>query len=274
MQTCTSYATEGTFAAATCHGNDSVVVTQPVSSQGAPLSSAGFLVGAPLIQIAWRSSDLAPKPTCTSPSPGKKTAAAETAPATAARTYAGPSTYTTYATSFHTTTAASAVASAAADAADTSSASGFPALSADETPSGLSMGVAVGIGMSAALLALVLTAVAMFLASRRRQKRDGDAPSETEAAAAAATDPVLDFKAFRYGPSVEVPGSYGTGYGLDVPEKVPVQEAGAQGRVQGQFDSLEREQAPNSVAGGQPRELDYLFDRLYEEVRGGPRARG
>lgn len=235
VQTCTSSATRGSLAAATCSGNGSVA--------SAPPPAADFLIRAPLVQMAWRSSDLAPGPT--SSAGAETTSRAPTGTSAAASSAAPP------------------VASSAAAAA-ASSATAYPAFSADDTPSGLSLGAAVGAGVGAALLVLAVVAAAMCLASRRRRGKD----RAGAAGGTPAPGPRPEPKAYRYGPSVEVPGAYGTGYELDDPEWLPGREASAREQAR-QQPQLEPGRESKSQVAEQPGEEDYLWDLLYEEVRGG-----
>lgn len=231
LPVCTSSATSGSFAAARCSGNDRVAGTQTVPSTGAPGSH--FWIQAPLIQLAWKSSDriTTTKSSSSSSSKSSATAAALTIP------------------SSDSSTTASATAAS----------SGTPAFVTDNTPPGLTMAAAIGIGVAAALVALAITAVIMYILSKRRRRKDERAatPSTTSA-----PDP-LKFHAIKYGPSVEdqradhrnEPGANGST--LDMSQESSPQAPHVQ------------EPRPSAVADARAPSEDVLYRRLYEEVRGG-----
>lgn len=135
----------------------------------------------------------------------------------------------------------------------------FPAFEADDTPTGLSLGAAIGIGICLGLFVLAIAAAVMYLVSRRRRRKRDEIVARSAENGSPGQDPdsVLEFKAIRYEPNIEVPRACETGEQL------------------GCGQTAVPDQGPSSAASHSPgpSTVDHLWGHLYEEV-GGRRGPG
>lgn len=118
------------------------------------------------------------------------------------------------------------------------------------------MPVAIGIGVGIGLLALAIAGAVMYLSSRRRRKEKSELEARSSKTGSGSSgqepDPILEFKAIRYGTSVEVRGAYESQSEM------------------GPGQAVVPEQSLSSPASGSlaPDSGDRLWDDLYGEVSG------